>query len=62
MNESSSIIVLPKGIDEMEINLAKLEELRTIQNNKNKYTDMIRDNRTSRVLKEKDKIVKLRLE
>jgi len=30
MNESSSIIDLPKGIDEMEINLAKLEELRTI--------------------------------
>ncbi|KAL4497051.1 hypothetical protein ABPG72_002207 [Tetrahymena utriculariae] len=62
MNESSSIITMPKGIDEMEINFDKLEEIKTIKENKQKYVEMLRDNRQSRVLKEKEKIVKLRLD
>lgn len=58
----SSLISIPKGIDNMDMNIEKLEEIRTIKDNKMKYTEILRDTRASRVLKEKDKIVKLRLD
>lgn len=34
MNESSSMITMPKGIDGMEMNFEKLEEIKTMRDNK----------------------------
>lgn len=57
------MIKMPLGVDPMEeMNFEKLEQIRTIKDNKAKYTDLLRDTRQSRVLKEKEKIVKLRVD
>lgn len=45
LDDSSSVVVLPRGVDAMEVNFERLEEMRTAKDNKMKYTELLRGTR-----------------